>query len=120
MDSVRSVRNVIVYALTYCAFIVLACLLWRKPYLLAAGYVVISLLLLKARQAADLVTYAFGFFLGPLTEVICIKSGAWTYSEALVIPIWLPFAWGIAGLGILRGVNLVLLIQPERSSGADK
>lgn len=37
---------------------------------------------------------------GPVSEMICIASGAWSYSDPVIfgIPIWLPLVWGNCGI----------------------
>ena len=44
--------------------------------------------------------YAICAVAGSFCEVIAISAGAWEYTEAqfLGIPIWLPLAWGSAGV----------------------
>jgi hypothetical protein len=47
----------------------------------------------------NLIFYFVAFVLGPLGEIFAVHGGAWTYSKPLfLIPIWLPFLWGIAAL----------------------
>ena len=47
--------------------------------------------------------YACGFVLGPGGEIVAVYNGAWQYSEApWLIPLWLPPAWGLAALILLR------------------
>lgn len=55
--------------------------------------------------------YAFGFVLGPAGELVAVARGAWTYAEApLLVPLWLPPAWGLAALILFR---LATSIEPE-------
>ena len=48
------------------------------------------------RWSTFIILYLIGAVLGPLGEMIGVRSGAWQYSSPtfLGIPLWLPFAWG--------------------------
>ncbi|MGB4223795.1 MAG: hypothetical protein WBJ54_08265 [Syntrophorhabdus sp.] len=52
----------------------------------------------------DHVLYIGGAILGPIAEVIATKVGIWQYTlpTFLNIPLWLPFAWGLAAVLIIR------------------
>jgi hypothetical protein len=58
------------------------------------------------RTHSDIFHFVVPAILGPLAESICIFYGAWTYSNpTLIIPIWLPLVWGLAGISIGRLVD---------------
>jgi hypothetical protein len=63
-------------------------------------YIVISLIiLLKWHTHGDIFFYVVTFFLGPMGESVAVYFGAWEYSKPFyLIPIWLPFLWGITAL----------------------
>lgn len=46
----------------------------------------------------DIYFFVTGAIVGPLAEILCINFGAWQYTNPtfLGIPVWLPFAWGLA------------------------
>lgn len=46
---------------------------------------------------------------GPIAEAIAIYAGVWTYTTPwyIGIPLWLPLAWGNAGLYIMRLKSLI-------------
>jgi uncharacterized membrane protein YoaT (DUF817 family) len=50
-----------------------------------------------------LLLFLLVFFAGPVSEIIAIYAGAWTYTYPSVfgIPLWLPFVWGNASLYII-------------------
>jgi len=58
------------------------------------------------RRSPVIILYLIGAILGPLGEMIGVRSGAWQYSSPtfLGIPLWLPFAWGAMTL-LLRAVS---------------
>ncbi len=80
----------------------LASALWRSPGILAACYVVMScFMLLRWHTRSDLAYFFLALALGPLGELVAVHYGAWKYAApapTLLIPIWLPLAWGISGL----------------------
>jgi hypothetical protein len=84
----------------YALCVALAGLLWQKPVILSLCYLAISILMLKKWHArSDLFFYSVAFVLGPAGEIVAVYLGAWEYSKPFyLIPIWLPFLWGVAAL----------------------
>ena len=97
-------KKLICYLPLYIICIGSAGLLWERPVLLTSLYVVVSAFLLtRYHSKGDLIYFFVPFFMGPLGELLPVGMGAWTYSEPLMmIPLWLPFVWGIAGLYMRR------------------
>ena len=102
--------------LVYGLCIVLASALWAHPAKLTGCYVLISILtLLKWHTKADLFSYVAAAVLGPLGEAVAVHYGAWTYAKSsLVIPIWLPLLWGVAGSFLRRLTWTMTKMQPNR------
>jgi hypothetical protein len=52
----------------------------------------------------DAVFFATGAIVGSIAEIICVNYGAWQYANPsfLRIPLWLPFAWGLASVLVIR------------------
>lgn len=92
----------------YAGCVALAAALWYRPLLLAACYVVVSLLVLARWHAAgDLVFYALTFLLGPLGELVAVHAGAWTYhGTQWPVPPWLPLLWGIVAVFLRRTCDI--------------
>jgi hypothetical protein len=84
----------------YALCVTLAATLWDKPIFLMFCYVITSLfLLIKWHTRNDYLFYLVAFVLGPLAEFVAVAFGAWRYSRPFyLIPIWLPFLWGISAL----------------------
>ena len=82
----------------YALSVALASILWRNPVILALCYILISLFMLyRWHTKSDLIFYFSAFVLGPIGELVATHFGAWKYSKpTFLIPIWLPFLWGIA------------------------
>ncbi len=98
------VQALVRYLPLYLALIGLASLMWHRPITLTICYVAISALVLwRFHRRGDFIYFAVPFFMGPLGELAPVWFKAWTYSQPLVlIPLWLPFAWGLAGLFMRR------------------
>ena len=59
--------------------------------------------LIKWHERSDVIFYLVAFALGPIGEVFAIYLGAWQYSKPFyLIPIWLPFLWGISALFVKK------------------
>jgi len=88
----------------YIISIILAGIFWHEPVILAIFYVVISVIMLtKWHEKSDLIFYFVAFGLGPIGEAFAIYLGAWQYSKPFyLIPIWLPFLWGISALFVKK------------------
>ena len=94
----------------YALCIVLVGLLWHKPVVLTTCYMALSIVALtKWHTKSDLLFYFVTFVLGPLGESVAVYLGAWKYSKPLfVIPLWLPFLWGICAL-FMKNLSETLL-----------
>ena len=94
----------------YALCIILVGLFWHKPVILTICYAVISLIvLIKWHTKSDLFFYFVAFVLGPAGESVAIYCGAWKYSEPFyLIPLWLPFLWGICAL-FVKNISETLL-----------
>jgi hypothetical protein len=99
--------ELILLFLIYGLCVALASTLWTYPVMLTVCYVFVSILiLLKWHTRADVVAYAATAVLGPLGEAITIHYGAFTSSKpTLLIPLWLPLLWGIAGFFLRRLIS---------------
>ncbi len=102
--------------LVYGLCITLVSAFWPDPVKLTGCYVVVIIItLLKWHTKADLVAFAAGAILGPLGEVVGVHYGAWTYAQTnLVIPMWVPLLWGIAGFFIGRLTWTITSMLPNR------
>lgn len=99
LESRRIVR-VLACCPSYVVGVILAATLWRNPILLSSLYfALVVLMLVKWHSKADVIALLLGALLGPVAELPAIHSGAWSYSSGeMLIPLWLPLAWGVAGL----------------------
>lgn len=92
-------------------------LLWSRPFWLVSLLILCSLaIFMMGRSKQVLICYAIGFILGPIPEYFAVSLGAWTYAVPegySIIPIWLPFGWGIASV-TLWSVMADFMISTER------
>ena len=94
----------------YALCIVLVGSLWHKPVFLTICYALMSIVVLaKWHSKSDLLFYFITFVLGPVGESVAIYRGAWEYTKPLyLIPLWLPFLWGICAL-FLKNISETIL-----------
>ncbi len=108
MTMLKTWMRAAAYLPIYVVCVVPAALMWRQPLALALVYVVVSIGLLWWRHSrSDLAYYLVPFVMGPAGELVAVRGGAWAYADTGAVPIWLPFAWGIAGL-FMKNVSEVL------------
>ena len=78
--------------------------LWRNPLLACSALLAIGLLMAYvSRKKGILPAYPIALITGTVFEIICISSGAWSYSspDLMGIPLFLFCVWGNAGLYLL-------------------
>jgi hypothetical protein len=94
----------------YAICVILAAALWHKPIWLMLCYVLMSLILFtKWHTKSDTLFYIVAFILGPLGEFVAVSFGAWKYSKPFhIVPVWLPFVWGISAL-FMKNISETLL-----------
>lgn len=97
-------NDLLIEAAIYVTVLSLASFLWQRPGVLLLCLVAVSALMLWPwHRRSDVFFYAAGFVLGPLGEMMAVHFGAWQYAKPFfLVPIWLPFLWGIAGLFVKR------------------
>ena len=103
-SNVRKVLSVIVIGLGAVGTLMSVALLWQMPLVLTAVLVLISAFMLFYHKSKSvLFVYVFGFFFGPITEIVAISHGAWSYAAPHLfgVPFWLPFVWGAASITII-------------------
>ncbi|MFH1236315.1 MAG: hypothetical protein V1685_05260 [Parcubacteria group bacterium] len=85
-----------------------------KVFLLTIILILFSVLSNRLwHQKHDIFFYITGAILGPLAEIVCTANGVWRYEHPtfLNIPLWLPFAWGIAAVMITRIAETFVKIE---------
>jgi hypothetical protein len=94
----------------YALCVILVAVLWDKPFWLLVSYILMSLILFANwHTKSDTLFYVVAFILGSLGEFVAVSFGAWKYSKTFyVIPVWLPFAWGISAL-FMKNISETLL-----------
>ncbi len=91
--------------IVFCASIVAISLLYKNNLLLTLLLIAFWGICLKLwHTKRDFFFFVSGAIIGPVAEIIAIYFGAWHYTNPtqLGIPIWLPLAWGIFTVMIVR------------------
>jgi len=96
----RVLLHLLTALISFFVLAMLAASLWRSTLLLTAIYLIASIAVLaRWHRVDDLAYFVTPFVAGPCGELLAVQSGAWRYAGAgLGIPVWLPFAWGLAGI----------------------
>ncbi|MBP2029629.1 hypothetical protein J2755_000549 [Methanohalophilus levihalophilus] len=102
-DSVKKaiIRDVLIFAIA----LTVAVIFWKNNLLLT--FLIISIYVIRQyfwSIKGDNVVFVTGTALGCAAEFIGTFLGVWTYAEPvfLNIPLWLPFAWGLVSVIIIR------------------
>lgn len=106
----------------YFACLLMAGLLWPRPVWMAVLGALLSVAVLgRGSTRDDRLYYAVPFVLGPSGEAVAVHLGAWSYANTPLIPLWLPFLWGLAGVFMRRAtVALGRLLGPEEERPAPR
>ena len=96
----------------YILCVALARFLWHLPIILALCFLLVSIFVLyRWYTRSNLVFYFVAFVLGPGAEAVAVHGGAWEYSKPFyLIPVWLPFIWGIAAL-VMKKLSEILMTK---------
>jgi len=87
------------YSAIFVFCIAFGALLWRAPLLLAFSYLAISVVLLcRWRSQVYVLQFLISLLAGSLAEAVGTGLGVWRYPGSTFFPIWLPVAWGLAGI----------------------
>ena len=101
-------------AFTGIYILIVVAVFWQKPLwtslLLAGG---LAMQLLFWREKADLAAMVAAALLGTPSEIVCVKTGVWTYHApgmVLGIPVWIPLVWALLFCLFRRGSFTILAI----------
>lgn len=92
----RKILTILLYLATFVTVMVY----WKKDVIALTILIILSLILNIVTKWRLFKPWLIGAILGTLSEIICIKAGAWRYSNPrfLSVPVWLPFVWGNASI----------------------
>lgn len=95
------IRDVLIFAFA----LLLAVIFWKSNLLLT--FMLVSIYGTRQyfwSEKGDNIIFVTGIALGCAAEFIGTFLGVWTYAEPffLNIPLWLPFAWGLVSVIIIR------------------
>ena len=90
--------------------LLIATLLWSRPWLASIALIVVSVLAwLQRKSQRELVMYIMCAVGGGIAETLAISGGAWSYAMPTFLgtPIWLVFVWGMAGIYVYRFSQII-------------
>jgi len=94
----------------FAATLITVCFLYKNNILVTALLIAYWIFCLKFwHTKRDFFAFVSGAVLGPIAEIIAIRYGVWNYANPsfLNIPLWLPLAWGIFTMMIVRLTNVL-------------
>lgn len=98
-------KELVLEVIIYCIAIFSIVVLFQNNLLLTGVLLIAWVIgIVFWHKKHDIVFFVSGAILGPIGEIICIHFGVWQYANPnfLGIPLWLPFAWGLATIFIKR------------------
>jgi hypothetical protein len=93
-----------------CIAVALIFTLYSEPVLLSVLLSLCSLFALRFWYTRrEVCSFIAGAVTGTASEAILVQSGAWVYSGSVFIgiPLWLPLAWGVVSVLIVRFPGLL-------------
>jgi 1,4-dihydroxy-2-naphthoate octaprenyltransferase len=105
----KSALSILILILPALCALLAVSFLWQSPVVLTLLLLCISSFYLYSGPKADIAFFIIGGIAGSVSEMIAMRTGAWSYADptAFGIPMWLPVLWGIAGLFIIRLYGLL-------------
>ena len=95
----REVKNIL-FNLAFCIFVLGTVIIFYKNILLTFILVLFGsiLALIKWKSYRTLIIFFIGGLWGPVSEMLAIKAGVWTYTTTSLfgVPLWLFLVWGDA------------------------
>jgi len=91
-------------------------LFYQTPILSTALLIIASVVVIKFwHKPNDIYIYVAAAIIGPIAESISVYFGVWQYatSNAFGIPLWLPFAWGLSVLLLIRLAETIVAISKK-------
>lgn len=111
----KTIRNELLYEiLLFTSAVFFLVMFWNHNMLLAVLLLILYLIGNRTwHRKHDSLFFIIGAILGPFSEIIAVYFGIWTYTNPtfLGIPLWLPFAWGLVSLLIVRIAETFVKIQ---------
>ncbi len=103
-------RGLITQVIIYTLCIALVSELWQRPMTLFVCLILITALMIYTwHDKSDLIFFFVAFLLGPAGEAVSVYCGGWKYAKPIyLIPIWLPFLWGIVALFLKKTCETLL------------
>lgn len=107
-------KELILEFILFCCGIASISLFFKNNLLLTALLILAWSIGIKFwHKKHDIYFFVIGAIVGPMAEIICIHFGVWQYVNPTIlgIPIWLPFAWGLATMLIKRIAETFVKIE---------
>ncbi len=115
MHFTKKIEKELIYEVALFSFgIVLIFLLYEHNLILTGSLIGAWLIgIIFWHKKHDICFFVAGAVVGPIGEIVCIHFGVWQYANPtfLGIPLWLPFAWGLATMLVKRFAETFVKIE---------
>jgi hypothetical protein len=95
----KEIKNIL-FNVIFCSAVLGSVILFYKNIILTCIILVIIsvIALIKWKSYRTLLIFIIGGFWGPISEILAIKAGVWSYTTASMfgVPFWLFLVWGDA------------------------
>lgn len=105
-----SIRSAMVELIPFAMVATCIAAFWRSPGVMFVLLAAVAGLMLRRRHALpDLLYFILPASLGTAAELVATASGAWSYGQSsLLVPLWVPLAWGSGALAMMRTIEAIL------------
>src|SRR3989338_4708690 len=110
-------KDFLIGILTFIFYITMSYYLWMNNILLTVTLGMVSILILfKWANLEEKFIYFISFLLGPIIDLVIVPIGIWTYGNPTVfmVPMWLPFTYGLAGVLLIKLGKSISKIYSEQ------
>lgn len=112
----KNVKELFLDAILFSLGIIATSFLYENNLLLTVALIILWCFgIYFWHKKRDIILFVSGAIFGPLAETVAIHFGAWSYVNPTFIGVlmWLPFAWGIAIVMIVRFAELFIRIEKK-------
>ena len=106
----KNKKDIFIGFIVFALEIILFYFFWKNNIVLTVLFLAISVIILaKFTSKKEKILYLACFILGPIFDLTLVPRGVWSYGNPTIygIPLWLPAAYGLGPLMIVKIGNSV-------------
>jgi len=112
----KSIHQAMVELIPFAVVVAAIAAFWRSPAVVFVLLTSVALFMLRReRELPDLLYFGLPAILGTVGELVATASGAWSYGKPFIlVPLWVPLAWGAGALSMMRMIRVILRAAAEQ------